>query len=105
MTCLVIAEHNNSSLLSATYNTIAAAAQIGTEIHLLVAGDNCAAVAELAAKAESVNKVLLVQDEQLAHLTAENMASVVLSIASDYEHILAPATTFGILSFYNQQQA
>jgi len=95
MTCLVIAEHNNSSLLSATYNTIAAAAQIGTEIHLLVAGDNCAAVAELAAKAESVNKVLLVQDEQLAHLTAENMASVVLSIASDYEHILAPATTFG----------
>jgi len=95
MTCLVIAEHNNSALSGATYNTIAAATQIGTDVHLLVAGNNCTAVADIAAKAEGVNKVILVQDEQLTHLTAEAISSVTLSVAADYEHIFAPATTFG----------
>lgn len=95
MTSLVIAEHNNSTLLGATYNTIAAAAKLEADVHLLVAGDNCTDVAELAAKAEAVNKVILIQDEQLKHLTAEAITSVVMSIADDYEHILAPATTFG----------
>ncbi len=95
MTSLVIAEHNNSTLLGATYNTIAAATQFNNDVHVLVAGDNCSAVAEMAAKAEGVSKVILVQDGQLAHLTAEAITSVVMSITSDYEHILAPATTFG----------
>jgi len=95
MTSLVIAEHNNSTLLGATYNTIAAAAALNADVHLLVAGDNCRPVAELAAKAEGVNKVILVEDSQLQHLTAEAISSVVMSMASDYEHILTPATTFG----------
>ncbi|MCP3674166.1 MAG: electron transfer flavoprotein subunit alpha/FixB family protein [Gammaproteobacteria bacterium] len=95
MTSLVIAEHNNSTMLGATYNTIAAATQFNNDVHVLIAGDNCSAVAEIAAKAEGVNKVILVQDGQLAHLTAEAITSVVMSMASDYEHILAPATTFG----------
>jgi len=95
MTSLVIAEHNNSSLLGATYNTITAASELNADVHVLVAGNNCSAVAEMAAKAEAVSKVILVQDGQLEHMTAEAISSVVNSIAADYEHILAPATTFG----------
>ncbi len=95
MTSLVIAEHNNSSLIGATYNTIAAATQIGPDVHVLVAGNNCSAVAESAAKAEGVTKVILVEDKQLTHLTAESISSVTLSMAAAYEHLLAPATTFG----------
>ena len=95
MSSLVIAEHNNGALVGATYSTIAAAAQLNAEVHLLVAGDNCSAVAELAAKAEGVSKVIVVEDPQLAHATAESMSSVVMSIAANYEHILAGATTFG----------
>ena len=64
MTSLVIAEHNNSKLVSATYNTIAAAVELKADVHLLVAGNDCAAVAELAAKAEGVSKVILVQDDK-----------------------------------------
>lgn len=95
MSSLVIAEHNNTTLMGATYNTIAAAAKLNTDVDLLVAGHNCAAAAELASKAEGVRKVILVEDAQLEHLTAENITSVVMSMAADYENILAPATTFG----------
>jgi electron transfer flavoprotein alpha subunit len=95
MTSLVIAEHNNNQLLGATYNTIAAATEINADVHLLVAGNNCSAVAELAAKAQGVTKVIHVDDAGLEHLTAESITSVVMSISSNYEHILAPATTFG----------
>ncbi len=95
MTSLVIAEHNNSELVGAIYNTIAAASQIGNDIHVLVAGNDCKAVADLVSKAEAVNKVILVEDEQFTHLTAESISSITLSMAADYEHILAPATTFG----------
>ncbi|MFT5521862.1 MAG: electron transfer flavoprotein alpha subunit, partial [Enterobacterales bacterium] len=95
MTSLVIAEHNNSTLLGATYNTIAAAVELNADVHLLVAGNDCMAVAEQAAKAEGVNKVIVVQDSSLTHLTAESITSVVMSIASNYEHLLAGSTTFG----------
>jgi len=95
MTSLVIAEHNNSSLGATTYNTIAAAVQLENDVHLLVAGNNCMSVAEVAAKAEGVSKVILVEDEAFDHLTAEVISSITLSMAADYEHILAPATTFG----------
>ena len=95
MTSLVIAEHNNNQLLGATYNTIAAATQLKADVHLLVAGNNCSAVAESAAKAEGVTNVIHIDDAGLEHLTAESITSVVMSMASDYEHILAPATTFG----------
>ena len=95
MSCLVIAEHNNEKLLGATYNTIAAATQFNEDVHLLVVGAACTAVAELGAKAQGISKVLLVQNDSLKHLTAESVSEVVMSIASDYAHILAPATTFG----------
>ncbi|MCP4273095.1 MAG: electron transfer flavoprotein subunit alpha/FixB family protein [Gammaproteobacteria bacterium] len=95
MTSLVVAEHNNNELVGTTYNTIAAASQIGNDVHVLVAGYDCKAVADLAAKAEAVTKVILVEDEQLTHLTAENMSSITLCMAADYEHIFASATTFG----------
>ena len=73
MTSLVIAEHNNSTLLGATYNTIAAAVELNADVHLLVAGNDCMAVAEQAAKAEGVNKVIVVQDSSLTHLTADSI--------------------------------
>ncbi|PCJ50610.1 MAG: electron transfer flavoprotein subunit alpha [Gammaproteobacteria bacterium] len=95
MTSLVIAEHNKGELVGATYNTIAAAVKLKADVHVLVAGDNCMVVAEQAAKAEGVNKVILVQDAELNHLTAEAITAVVMTKASDYEHILAGATTFG----------
>lgn len=95
MTSLVIAEHDNNSLFGSTYNTIAAAALLHSDVHLLVAGYDCAEVAEHAANAEAVSKVILLQDPQLKHLTAEALTAVVMTMADDYEHILAPATTFG----------
>jgi len=95
MTSLVIAEHNNSTLLGATYNTIAAATALNADVHVLVTGDNCSVVADMAAQAEGVAKVILVQDASFKHLTAESLTAVIMSMAKDYQHLLAPATTFG----------
>ncbi len=95
MAILIIAEHNNEEPQAATYNTIAAAAQLGGDSHVLVAGQNCQAVADTLAKAESVAKVLHADAAHLEHPTAENMASLIVDLAGDYSHILAPATTFG----------
>ena len=95
MTTLVIAEHNNSELQASTYNTIAAAKQLSGEIVVLVAGHNCESVAEQAAKAEGVDKVLLAQAEFLEHLLAEDVEKAVMAQEGDYSHILAPASTFG----------
>ncbi len=95
MTSLVIAEHDNKALKGATGHTLSAAAAIGGEIHLLVAGAQCRAVAEEAAKLPGVAKVLLAEDAALEHASAEDLAALVLSLAKSYSHILAPATTFG----------
>jgi len=95
MAILVIAEHDNSALRGATLNTIAAAGKIGGDVTVLVAGSNCRAVAEAAAAAEGVSKVLLADDASLENPLAENLAALVLSVAKDYTHVLAPATTFG----------
>ncbi|WP_158936980.1 electron transfer flavoprotein subunit alpha/FixB family protein [Burkholderia sp. S171] len=95
MTNLVIAEHDNVSLKSATLNTIAAAQRIGGDVHVLVAGHNAQAVAEAATKIAGVNKVLLADAPQLAAGLAENVESTVMSIANHYSHILAPATAYG----------
>lgn len=95
MSILVIAEHNNESLGAATLTTVAAAAAIGGDIHLLVAGNNASGVAEAAAAVAGVSKVLHADHEELAHPTAESMAAIVLANAEGYTHILAPATTFG----------
>jgi electron transfer flavoprotein alpha subunit len=95
MTILVIAEHDNASLKASTLNTVAAAAKIGGDIHVLVAGSNAQAAADAAAKIAGVTKVLLADAPQLADGLAENVDGTVLRIAKDYSHILAPATAYG----------
>jgi electron transfer flavoprotein alpha subunit len=95
MTILVIAEHDNASIKAATLNTVAAAAKIGGDIHVLVAGSNAQPAADAAAKIAGVSKVLLADAPQLADGIAENVDATVLNIAKDYSHILAPATAYG----------
>ena len=95
MTVLVIAEHDNASLKGATLNTVTAAAQLGGDIHVLVAGHNAGAAAAAAAQIAGVAKVLHADGESLAHGLAENVAAQVLSIAGQYSHILFPATAAG----------
>src|SRR5436309_1034583 len=95
MTVLVIAEHDNASLKSATLNTVTAAAQCGGDVHVLVAGHNAAAAAAAAAQIAGVAKVIHADGESLAHRLAENVAAQVLAIAGNYSHILFPATAAG----------
>jgi electron transfer flavoprotein alpha subunit len=95
MTALVIAEHDNATLKGATLNTVTAAAQCGGEVHVLIAGHNASGAAAAAAQIAGVTKVIHADAEYLAHGLAENMAAQVLSIASNYSHILFPATASG----------
>ena len=95
MTALVIAEHDNASIKGATLNTVTAAAQLGGEVHVLVAGHNAAAAAAQAAQIAGVSKVIHADAEGLAHGLAENVAAQVLAIASGYSHLLFPATAAG----------
>ena len=95
MSSLVIAEHDNASIKAATLNTVTAGARIGGEIHLLVAGKGCAAVADEAVKIAGVAKVLLADAPQYADQLPENLAALVVAKASGYSHILAAATTAG----------
>jgi electron transfer flavoprotein alpha subunit len=95
MTTLVIAEHDNAQLKAATLNTIAAAQKIGGDVHVLVAGSGAQAVADQAAQAAGVAKVLLADGPALAEGLAENVAQQVLAVADGYSHILFPATAAG----------
>lgn len=95
MAILVIAEHNNAALAGATLNTVAAAKAIGGDIHVLVAGQNVAAVAEAAAKVEGVSKVLVADNAAYAHQLPENVAPLIAELGKGYSHVLAPATTNG----------
>ena len=95
MTILVIAEHDQQSVKAATLNTLAAAAKLGGDIHVLVAGAGCAAAATQAATLQGVSKVLVADAAHYADQTAENVAALVVAQAGAYSHILAPATTFG----------
>ncbi len=95
MTILVIAEHDNQALKPSTLCTLAAAAQIGGDVTLLVAGNGCSAAADAAAKAEGISKVLLADNPAYDHEIAENMAALIVSLAPGYSHILAPATANG----------
>lgn len=95
MTILVIAEHDNSHLKVATRNTVAAAAKIGGDVHVLVAGGGAQAVADQASKVAGVAKVLLADAPHLAEGLAENVAAQVLAVAQNYSHILFPATASG----------
>jgi electron transfer flavoprotein alpha subunit len=97
MNILVIAEHNNQQLSSATYNTVTAASQLGsTDIHLLIAGYECTSVAQQAAKITGVSVVLVADFPAYQHFLAENIAPLIRDIAqTNYSHILAPASTNG----------
>jgi len=95
MTALVIAEHDNTALKPSTLNTVAAAAAIGSPVHILVAGHQCAAAAQAAAKIVAVEKVRVTDVPEYAHALAESLATLVVGLATGYSHILAPATTFG----------
>jgi electron transfer flavoprotein alpha subunit len=93
MSILVIAEHNNESLKPATLVAVAAAKAIGGDIEILVAGSNCAAAAAAAAKGGGVSKVRVADNAVYAHSLAENLADLVVTIGSQYSHILAVTTT------------
>ena len=95
MTSLVIAEHDNASLKDTTAKTVTAAAQVSAPVHVLVAGSNCGAVADAAAKLAGVEKVLVADAPLYAKMLAEPMEALILSVAGNYDAILAPATTNG----------
>ncbi len=95
MSVLVYAEHDNATLKGVTLTTIAAAQAIGGDITVLVAGKDCGAAAEAAAKASGVSKVLVADNDAYAHQLAENIAELVAEVGKDYTHILAPATSVG----------
>jgi electron transfer flavoprotein alpha subunit len=95
MKALVIAEHDHKTLALTTLNTISAARTICKTIDLLIIGKNCDSVAAQSQSISLINNVLLIDDEAHRHLLAENVANVVVPLAQEYSHILAPATTFG----------
>ena len=95
MMILLVAEHDNVSLKLDTSKAVDAALKMGGDIHVLVAGHNCSEVAQQAAKLAGVAKVLVADDAALEHGLAENVAPLVVGLADDYSHILAPATTTG----------
>ncbi len=93
MAILVTAEHDNHTLKQSTLNTVAASTQLNDEIHVLVAGFNCQAVAEQAAKIAGVSKVLYTDSSVYEHQLAENIAALITELGNDYSYILAPATS------------
>ena len=95
MSILVIAEHDNLVLKPSTLNTVAAARAINGSVHLLVVGSSCQAVAEACSAVDGIEKVLLADDVAYANQLAESTSNLIQSVADDYSHILAPATTFG----------
>ena len=95
MSILVIAEHDNSELKTATLNTVAAGLAIGGDIDILVAGTDCESVAESASQIPGVTKVLLANKETYKNCLAENIGNLVVELAEGYTHILSPATTNG----------
>jgi electron transfer flavoprotein alpha subunit len=95
MAILVYAEHDNEQLKTETHKLMHAASQIGGEIHLLVAGFKCEAVATQAAKIDGVSRVLLADSAEYAQQMAENIAELVTELGKDASHVLAAATTTG----------
>ena len=95
MSILVFCDHDNGQFGAATLNAVSAAQQIGGDIHLLVAGDTSGTIATEAAAIAVVAKVLVADGDEYAHGLAENLAPLICDLASQYSHILAPATTTG----------
>ena len=95
MSILVIAEHNNTEVKSSTLNTISAASKLGDEIEVLVLGSNIENISKEISSYQHVSKVIFLDSKEFEHAIAENIEPVIVSIAENYSHILAPATTFG----------
>ena len=95
MSVLVLAEHNNQNLLSSTFNVIEAASKINDDIHLLICGNNTEGLSQEAKKILVLKKVINCDDQELDNMVAEKISPIILSLAKNYTHILAPATTFG----------
>ena len=95
MKILVVAEHDNNNLKGSTNSTIAAAKEIGSDINVLVAGLACSNIANEVASLDGVTTVLLADETAYENFLAEDIAKLVVSIADDFEYILAPATPFG----------
>jgi len=95
MTTLLLAEHDNKSLKDSTSKALTAAKALGGDVHILVAGKDAKAVADAAAKLDGVKKVLLADAPAYQHALAEPLAALIVSLAKDYDAIIAPATTNG----------
>lgn len=95
MSILVIAEHNNQALNPATLSAITAATKLGSDIHVLVAGHNCRAVADQVAQVAGVTKVIMADDAAYAHMLAENLSNLIGHVAKNSTHLIAPASFFG----------
>ncbi len=95
MAVLVFAKHDNAHLNDATAKAVTAAKGLGGEIHVLVAGEGCAAVAAAAAALDGVAKVIHVDDPAYAHRLAEPLTELVHGMAGRYEHLVFPGTTTG----------
>jgi len=95
MTTLLLAEHDNKVLKDATNKALTAAKAFGQPVHVLVAGKDCKAVADAAAKLDGVEKVMLADAAPYQHELAEPLAALIVSIAGPYEAVLAPSTTNG----------
>ncbi len=93
MTTLLLAEHDNKTLKDATNKALTAAKALGADVHVLVAGKDCKAVADAAAKLDGVKKVLLADAAVYEHQLAEPTAALIVSLAGGYDAIVAPATT------------
>jgi electron transfer flavoprotein alpha subunit len=95
MTTLLIAEHDNTSVKDATAKALTAAKALGAEVHVLVAGKDCKAAAEDAAKLEGVAKVVVADAASYEHQLAEPLAALIVTLARAYDAIVSPATTMG----------
>ena len=95
MSILVIAEHDHSQLSPGTLNTVSAAARVGGDVHVLVAGSGCADVAAQCAKIAGVSRVLCADSALYANEITENTAALIRANVDGYTHVMAPASTFG----------
>ncbi len=95
MTVLVIADHDNAALKESTLNTVTAASKFNNEIHVLVAGSDCAAVSDATAKIDGVSKVLVADNADYEHPLAEVIAPLIVKLADGYDQIMVAATTTG----------
>ncbi len=95
MSILIIAEHDNAEIKGATLNTLTAAAKMGDSVDILIAGSGCSGAAEAAAALPGVRSVKLADSAEYANQLAENVAPLLVQLAGDYSHLVAPATTNG----------